>query len=446
MGSFTNHSIQNHSQVAAVDITPSTGSFTNASISSDASFLTLPSSTIMDSSEGNSFVDFQEFSGVDVQAEIERIMNENQVPLDQARVMFALDMDKSRAQYFIERAGSDDPVLQAISQLFDALEDNPDHFQDAISDILFEAANVPNRNASGLKLICSAAVKLLHCNSIDNAEEVIGDIFGDVIVNRIGFDSYKDPETGLVIQILKNMNWNNQSNSLDDVLLRYRMLPEHLKKYIKTIYLYDVFSPYDLFWEKTYDIADFHSDAGASDGALYVFSRAYLFDLQMFIHEAGHEYDVENTDLWGVDTDRISASQLWRDAALSDYEVSGQMGVSPYAEASYQGSGSFMEDFAESISLFYMNPSALDQYPARKALLMQYLPQDFHMTAEDGYYLLCDVLKSMDGEYDEYFYERLDAVLSGELLWGDNEEFKLIMSMFNLEDLREVDRRVRNNY
>ena len=443
MGSFTNHSMQDHSQVVAVDITPSTGSFTNASISSDASFLTLPSSTIVESSEDNSFVDFQEFSGVDVQAEIERIMSENQVPLDQARVMFVLDMDKGRAQYFIEKAGTDDPVLQAISQLFDALEDNPEHFQDAISDILFEAANVPNRNASGLKLICSAAVKLLHCNSIDNAEEVIGDIFGDVLENRIGYDSYTDPETGLIIQCPKNMNWNNQSNTPEAILLRFKMLPDHLKKYIKTIYLYDVFSPYDLFWEKTYDIADFHSEAGAANGALYVFSRSYFFNIQMLAHESGHEYDVQNTELWGVDTERISESQLWRDAALADYETSGKMGVSPYADSSYQGSGSFMEDFAESISLFYMNPSALDQYPARKALLEQYLPQDFHMTAEDGYYLLCDVLKSIDGEYDEYFYERLDAVLSGELLWGDNEEFKLIMSQFSLEELREVDRQVR---
>lgn len=34
-----------------------------------------------------------------------------------------------------------------------------------------------------------------------------------------------------------------------------------------------------------------------------------------------------------------------------------------------------MEDFAESVALFYTNPSALDAFPARKAILMKYMSQ-----------------------------------------------------------------------
>ena len=67
----------------------------------------------------------------------------------------------------------------------------------------------------------------------------------------------------------------------------------------------------------------------------------------------------------------VEESGLWLDAMAKDLQISGKNGVTEYARSS----DSSVEDFAESIALYYTNPNALDEFPARKAVLEQYLPK-----------------------------------------------------------------------
>ena len=92
-----------------------------------------------------------------------------------------------------------------------------------------------------------------------------------------------------------------------------------------------------------------------------------------------------------------------------------------------------------------MDPSALDQFPARKALLDQYLPKDFQMNVDDAYNLFCDIIKSRFGREGEDLYnQRLDGILSGDTqVFIDSPDLDYIMSQYSLEELQEYDRKVR---
>ena len=87
--------------------------------------------------------------------------------------------------------------------------------------------------------------------------------------------------------------------------------------------------------------------------------------LSTIAHEAGHAYDYYFTKEWGVTTEFISDSQLWRNAMQKDLELTKKTGVSQYAIES----NSSREDFAESISLYIINPNLLNEFPNRKKIL-----------------------------------------------------------------------------
>ena len=149
----------------------------------------------------------------------------------------------------------------------------------------------------------------------------------------------------------------------------FNKLPPEMVALVKEIEIYDVTNPDDYYWEKEYGIDDFCCAATGGDGTISFWGTG-AYSPNIVPHEVAHCYDTAYTAQWGVTGDRISTSQVWLDAMASDEAATGLNGVTDYA----RNSNSSVEDFAEAVALYYTNPSALDQFPARKALLEQYLP------------------------------------------------------------------------
>ena len=153
-------------------------------------------------------------------------------------------------------------------------------------------------------------------------------------------------------------------------------LPIELKSLAKRINIEDERNPYDLYWRSVYQ--DNH-DSGATcdytNGIINIYN--YENDINSFYtqilhpnyiytvlyHELGHAYDYHFAKEWGVETELISSSELWLNAMKEDQELNSQPSVSEY------GNNASGEDFADTIYLYFVNPSVLDKFPNRKRLL-----------------------------------------------------------------------------
>ena len=148
-------------------------------------------------------------------------------------------------------------------------------------------------------------------------------------------------------------------------------LPIELQEVISVVVFDDERNPWDIYWEKEYNIEDFCS-AATSD---YTQQKQNYYSpgwnakinisMQTIVHEAGHAYDYHFAKDWGVETELISDSKLWKDAMQKDFELTQSYGVSTYSNESKAS----REDFAESISLYVTNPTKLNKFPNRKRLL-----------------------------------------------------------------------------
>ena len=252
------------------------------------------------------------------------------------------------------------------------------------------------RNNANLRQICRTSIDYLksHGCTAEAAANIVSHLYKDILMN-IGFVSKVDPDTGIRLNVLKGIDWNNQGFNINEVLKQLKSLPEEFRSLIKEVNFYDTFNPADFYWELEYNSYDFHSAATGGGGQIN-FWATNRFDLSTIPHEMGHSADTAWASSWGVETSRISDSNLWKQAMQSDLKTSGLTGVTEYARTAYNGNGTLHEDFAESIALFYTNPNALDAFPARKALLMKYLPQN--ETIGTTYDQVYDILVNKYGE------------------------------------------------
>ena len=253
---------------------------------------------------------------------------------------------------------------------------------EAIRQILSEQYN-SSRNNADLRYICRSGMDILIKGGYSKkaAASIIGQQYSDVLA-KVGFDTYTDPNTGIKVNVMKGMNWNYQPNQPNTIMDEINKLPAEFRSLIKEVNFYDTFNPYDFHWENKYNINNFISAATGGRGTINIWATIKL-GLNTVAHETAHSYDTAYASIWGVETQRISESQMWRDAMKNDYNSSGLNGVTEYARSS----NSPVEDFAEAVSLYYTNPNALDAFPARKAILQKYLPSSNSIsTAYDTVY------------------------------------------------------------
>ena len=191
-------------------------------------------------------------------------------------------------------------------------------------------------------------------------------------INERGLSTFFDPQRNLTIRYLNNLDKNYQVTTYEQVAKILDELPPEMSSTVSDITFIDLYNPDDFLWEQQYGIRDFRSAATGGVGTITFYKKNILegtLPKDVVVHEVAHNYDWQYGSLWGGIEGRISESPTWKNAMLQDQRLSGQTGVTSYAIES----GSSVEDFAESVVLYYTNPKALDMFPARKALLDEYM-------------------------------------------------------------------------
>ncbi len=194
---------------------------------------------------------------------------------------------------------------------------------------------------------------------------------GDNAIKRRGFSSNSVNLNGHIIEVReqRNMDYSSVKYTPKVVLNQIAKLPLEMQRMVKQINIHDTYNPCDIYWEQEYKMKDFHSAATGGVGIINVYPTQSI-NAATIPHEIAHSYDTAYAAHFGLG-DRISKSDMWKNAMNADRAINGLNGVTKYARDSH----SEVEDFAEAVALFYTNPKALNKFPNRKTLLTRILPQ-----------------------------------------------------------------------
>ena len=356
------------------------------------------------------------------QAMINKTAQENHVSVEVANVMLSFSVDAVVATFMIEHGCTLEEALSVVdadipfnlfnysnsghvlnpktvrANILKMCNGNIQNLPTVMEQLINQYMNSQNgRVVYDIRLICREGLTLLQQISFPKAEELIGKLMTRAI-NDIGLNTVVDPDSGIIIRYINGMNWNNQLNTPEYILSLLQQLPPALQKEVHEINFYDTFNPYDFYWEREYQDHDFYSAATGGDGVVNFWAANQRYSLGLLAHEIAHTIDRTWAANMGV-TGKLSESALWAQAAQSDYNTSGLMGVSEYARTAFNGKGTFVEDFADAIALYYTNPNALDQFPARKAILEQLLPKvPAYSSISTTYDQVYDILVDKYGE------------------------------------------------
>ena len=200
-----------------------------------------------------------------------------------------------------------------------------------------------------------------------NANNILENLQILLLIQR-GYDKYWNSEINAEIRFSKNSS-QEVIDCADEIIKRIKMLPPELRNLLHSMCFYDTLDPENLYFEDEYDIPDFRSAASAGFGLINFWTTDLSsINMRTLAHELAHLYDTAYAYLLGVR--RISKSAEWKDAMQKDLAYNGKEGVTEYAIST-----SSIEDFAESVSFFYYDPSILDFYPNRKKILERVLPK-----------------------------------------------------------------------
>ncbi len=203
----------------------------------------------------------------------------------------------------------------------------------------------------------------------DRIADGICEGYKQAIADR-GFDHFEVDVGGKTVTIYKQKNYRestavNQA-SLDDILTEISKLPEGVRETLPDIYLYDARDPYDVY--NTYSSESPYSNYakksghrfnGAMDANLEqigIYGNAA--DVKSIIHEEGHVID----HIFG-----ITEKNEWAKAIEKDNRLFIRKHPTHYATVSD------VEDFAESVQLYFTDPTFKIKYPNRSNIILNYL-------------------------------------------------------------------------
>lgn len=192
----------------------------------------------------------------------------------------------------------------------------------------------------------------------EEAAITTGRILENLIERRGGYVEIANID-GIKINTIKDIDWGNASMQLEDIRRMLNSLPQSLKETINEINISDLYNPLDQYWQIRYNNKNHISGMTGGNGSITIYTRG---DFQGILHESGHCFDSLNL---------ISSSKEWAASMEADSKINGnKMGVTDYADRAFNASGTRGEDFAESVSLYIINPDAFKkQYPNRWKIL-----------------------------------------------------------------------------
>lgn len=257
------------------------------------------------------------------------------------------------------------------------LEQYDNDYYSAFADIIYEENKT--RSINQVRETYRILVKYLTDKGepLDSAIEIVAKA-GIGAINYRGFDTRKVNWNGnnITIREQKHIDYTKQPFNLSLIRQNLSQLPIEFQELVHTISIYDTFNPHDLYWEYQYNMANFCSQATGGNGEINFYAGG-VYTNTVIPHEIAHTYDHVYAERYKING-RISESPLWRQAMMADQAINGLNGISDYA----RDSNSPVEDFAESVSLFYMRPEILNRFPNRKALLTQILPHNSEVSVD----------------------------------------------------------------
>ncbi len=139
-------------------------------------------------------------------------------------------------------------------------------------------------------------------------------------------------------------------------------IPSEQLNYVHSVVVSPNRSPSDAYWEKTYNIPDFRSEADAgADGNVHFYPIPKDVDMipdETVVHESGHSF---SKTIWPNDSDWNG----WRDAMKADGRS-----VSKYADSSKD------EDFSESLVMYTLSHGTSCEATARALFPHRYAKLD----------------------------------------------------------------------
>lgn len=178
-------------------------------------------------------------------------------------------------------------VASITNEITRLIVNNSARIPNAIEAILNQEFST-NRNNANLKMICDIYIKVL---------------------NNIGFDTYRDPDTGIKIKFLKGLK--GMPVTPKNVLADLKKLPKGFTKCVKRINFYDTFNPYDFYWVIKQNRSDGCTSMTGGNGDINFWKTGYS-NVYIIAHETAHSYDMEMAKKWWVETKLISDSKYGR--------------------------------------------------------------------------------------------------------------------------------------
>lgn len=263
--------------------------------------------------------------------------------------------------------------------------------------------------------------------SVQDASKIVSSYAKARLDATTSFNIRYNSTYGFKINFSTKMDVAMQNQLLTQFENNFSLLPEILQQQIKEVNFYDTYNPADIYWELNYNTNNFNSAATGGSGIINLWTG--IPTLELLAHEAAHCYDTACAASWGLTNGQISTSTLWQNAMQSDFQISGKEGVSSYAI----DSKSPLEDFADSVSLYLTNQAALDAFPNRKKLLLQYFKSN-RLTQ-----LSLDINTISQMISDKYGYKFQD-VLVGYYVYGAHidSELEQLLSKYTANEMYAI--------
>ncbi len=186
-------------------------------------------------------------------------------------------------------------------------------------------------------------------------------VFEKIIEDRGGYVETKNID-GIKINVIKGMQLEN--SKLDKKIQQFvKEMPANLKKCVQEINISDLYNPHDPYWSARYQMKKFTSAATGGNGEIDIYQGDV--SIGTLWHESGHCLDSKI---------HLSDKMGWYLATVRDDIIEGREMVTPYAEQAYKAAGTYKEDFADSVKLFFKDKEKFEKmYPNRYEILKKYI-------------------------------------------------------------------------
>lgn len=242
------------------------------------------------------------------------------------------------------------------------------YVQFAYMQLAIESIRNNKKNNSNIEFTPDNIALMLELDKESKKEA--GDIvtnFGYDVINKIGYSTVANIN-GINYEVMNNVDLKNyRVKNFENFDKEYiQALPPKLRENIHTIKFYGLTNPSDPYWAINYNMENFTSNLAAANYEVHIYNTDSEIDKGALLHESGHLLDSK--------LNKISSSPEWSNAAIADSLINeNKNGATDYGTQAYESSGSYSEDFAESVKMYVEDPKGFEQqFPNRFKIIKEF--------------------------------------------------------------------------